>query len=395
LAGHHLDNDRLQRLRQSSHFDLSLLLNGEVYASSLAAEDSTTLSLAPETLAKLLTSSTTIHLHPASQAAFISAISLPGQEDNDLQAVLLLSHRQALMQRTRDDLGKHFLLLSLVIVVIAIAVISLYCRAILKPLQELSITAVAVGRGERAKRLTISSGDEFQLMASHFNTMLDVLEGQDQALRNYSQSLEERIQLRTDTLQEQNSFITSILKSSTSMAIAATDLDLKILYFNPMAEQVFGYESRETIGRTVLEMHERLKIDPSRFARAVAAVKERGTYSFQMERELDGQPQFIDGTLSAIRDDENNINGYLLLASDVTAWKMMEARIKNALAELNIIFDNGAQAITFIRDHIITQVNSKFEQLFGFSRQEVIGQHRLKFWSRLFHGDYERFWLKR
>ena len=39
----------------------------------------------------------------------------------------------------------------------------------------------------------------------------------------------------------------SILRSSTDMAIAATDLDFHILYYNPVAEKVIRIQSRLTI----------------------------------------------------------------------------------------------------------------------------------------------------
>ncbi len=392
LAGLNLHNTTLQRLKHNSHINLSLLINTKLHASTLPAKERLALALTRENLDTLLTNPEATLLQTlAGHDVFVNAIALPHQHGG-IEATMLLSHPQVIMQKAKDTLAKRFLMLTLISVTIAIILVTTYCRSILQPLQELRITAAAVGRGERTHRLDISSGDEFQLMADHFNTMLDVLETQDQALRSYNESLEQRILLRTKTLQEQNNFITSILQSNTTMAIAATDLDFKILYFNPMAEKIFGYESREAVGRTVLEMHEREQVDPHRFQRAVDTVKKEGSYPFHLEQNRDGQLNFIDGTLTAIRDKQENMSGYLLLATDVTDWKMLEARIRNALAELNIIFENTDQSIAFIRDHMITQVNSSFERLFGFRREEIIGKNRIQFWSQLFHGDYDSFW---
>ena len=392
VAGSYLDLACLKGIKQHSHIDITLVKDGQIFLSTLAAlavlEPGTGV---PPQLSELPQVAFGFRLgRLAGEDFYLSRMRLPHLVSGlDVEVLLSHSHRQ--VEEARWGLVRRFLVLSLIIAVVALLIITLYCSSILRPLAALGLTASAVGRGERARRLDVTSGDEFQLMAHHFNSMLDVLESQDQALRTYNESLEQRIQLRTLTLQEQNSFIKSVLSSST-MAIAATDLDYKILYFNPMAEEVFGYESREVLGRTVPELHERQGIDGSLFFNAVDKVKEDDIHNFSLEQERDGQLHFIEGSLSAVRDQRDEASGYLLLANDVTEWKMLEARLRSALAELNIIFENAAQAIVFIRDQLIAQVNSSFERLFAFSREQVIGRNRIDFWSGLFHGDYEHFW---
>ena len=45
------------------------------------------------------------------------------------------------------------------------------------------------------------------------------------------------------------------------MAIAATDKDFRITYYNPMAERIFGYTAEEVIGKTVMVVHIKKKVD--------------------------------------------------------------------------------------------------------------------------------------
>jgi len=57
----------------------------------------------------------------------------------------------------------------------------------------------------------------------------------------------------------------SQLRSSTDIAIATADTDLRITSWSAMAENLFGYTSEEAIGRSVMEMHTRESVAPERF----------------------------------------------------------------------------------------------------------------------------------
>ncbi|MBL0701248.1 MAG: PAS domain S-box protein, partial [Desulfosarcina sp.] len=83
-------------------------------------------------------------------------------------------------------------------------------------------------------------------------------------------------------LAEKTTLLNNILKNAQDIAIATTDLDLRINYYNPMAENLYGYTVEEVLGKTVQEMHTKEKVDPERFERAVEIVRREGRYCYSV-----------------------------------------------------------------------------------------------------------------
>lgn len=74
-------------------------------------------------------------------------------------------------------------------------------------------------------------------------------------------------------LEEKSVYLDNILTSATEYAIATTDLDFRITYYNPIAAKLHGYTAKEVIGRTVQEMHTRENVEHERFDKAVENVR--------------------------------------------------------------------------------------------------------------------------
>ncbi len=125
-------------------------------------------------------------------------------------------------------------------------------------------------------------------------------------------------------LMEKSAFINNILRYSTEMAIVATDLDFRIIYYNPVAEQLFGYTAEQAIGQTVMEIHTREKVEPEWFDRAVATIRNEGEYRYTWEKKKNGETRIVSSRMSGIRNQENEIIGFLLMSWDVTDQKRME-----------------------------------------------------------------------
>lgn len=120
------------------------------------------------------------------------------------------------------------------------------------------------------------------------------------------------------SMQEKAIYLDNILRSSTDMAIAATDTDFRIKYYNPIAERIFGYRAEDVIGKTVMEMHTKEKVDPSRFEKAIETVKTRGAYTYTVEKKSEEGPRIIDSRVSGIWDEGGKLIGFVLMSRDIT-----------------------------------------------------------------------------
>ena len=161
-----------------------------------------------------------------------------------------------------------------------------------------------------------------------------------------------------EKLQETKNTINSILSSATEYAIAATDLQFRIIHYNPAAESIFGYKADEVLGRTVQEMHTRERVLPERFENAIKAVSEYGKYEYEIiSRDSSGRKRFIHSVVMPMYGEKGDATGYILFAQDVTKISVLQAQVVRSerlaatgqlAASIAHEINSPLQAITFI-----------------------------------------------
>jgi PAS domain S-box-containing protein len=179
----------------------------------------------------------------------------------------------------------------------------------------------------------IRRGDELIVLEQQFeNLTMEIIK----ARVNLEKQAEE-------LLREKTVYLDNILHSS-PLAIAATDLDLRVKYFNTVAEKIFGYTAREIIGKTVDEIHVREKVDPAAVDRARELVRLGRDYHYVFEQIRDGRRLFIETGITGIRDKNNALIGYFLVAQDVTERKEVERRLAVQYAVIQILAQSASPA---------------------------------------------------
>lgn len=165
----------------------------------------------------------------------------------------------------------------------------------------------------------ITQSDIIKRMEERYIEFLkEIIRGKDEVLQETKKMLSEKIVLE------------NILRSSTDIAIVAIDLDFRIVYYNPVAEKIFGYKKDRVIGRTVMELHTERKVDPFLFERAVEMIKKEGSYKYTFEYKREGEVRFIESAISGILDSNNSLAGFVLMARDITAHKKLEGELLKA-----------------------------------------------------------------
>lgn len=66
--------------------------------------------------------------------------------------------------------------------------------------------------------------------------------------------------------------------------------------------------------------------------------------------------------------------GSVWLVEDITDQRMAAARVQQALDEQNMIFDNAAVGIMFLRNRVLQRCNSKLAEISGYAMDNLIGQ---------------------
>ena len=161
--------------------------------------------------------------------------------------------------------------------------------------------------------------------------------------------------------------LASIIRSSHDAVIGKT-LDQVITSWNPGAERLYGYTATEMIGRHIEVLIP--VADRAQEARVLAAVA-RGerVEQYQTRRVRKDQTTVeVSLTMSPVADATGAITGVATITRDVTERQRADARFRGLL-------EAAPDAMVCVgTDGRIALVNAQTERLFGYGRDELIGQ---------------------
>ena len=165
------------------------------------------------------------------------------------------------------------------------------------------------------------------------------------------------------------------ITSTTSDAIVTVDAAQRIVFWNEGAEKIFGYRSVEVLGlpleilipKDLRTMHrrgfERLRegMIPQHAIESVAVTKR-------------GNPIHIELTYNEWIVGHQRF--FTSIMRDISARKQLEQQLRQHEIYYHAILDNSAEAIITIDQRgTIEMVNPRACQLFGYTREELLGQN--------------------
>ncbi len=119
-------------------------------------------------------------------------------------------------------------------------------------------------------------------------------------------------------LQQQRSYLDSILTSSKNVGIIATDSAWAIQYCNQAAKQIFGCDEDNALSMPLHKIHDELRNQIDKFNNALRGDGDNLEQSFMIQDDHESGKRFIDARLSSIHDAQYGKSGYTLICSDVT-----------------------------------------------------------------------------
>ncbi len=166
----------------------------------------------------------------------------------------------------------------------------------------------------------------------------DKLRRSEERYRKLAANLAKEIWTRTEALAKETGYLEGILRCSDDMIIT-TDLESRIVEFNPAAEKMLGWTAEEMQGRDASE----LWINPEERAKIVQAVKDSGgiTNYETLLKTKSGDMMEISLTLSILRDEQGKPLGTVGVSKDI-------GKEKAIMRELERLNRNYRETIHFI-----------------------------------------------
>jgi len=160
----------------------------------------------------------------------------------------------------------------------------------------------------------------------------------------------------------------------TALVGLAITRDGKIINANRMAGDIFGYAPRDLQGEPVdilfasaTQYREALKefqemIEKNGFVHVETELVRKGGSAVWCE--IHGRPMVTDRLA----------DGMIYAVQDITLRKYQQAILDNALHQQELLFDLAVVGLLFLRDGCFVKVNRKLLAIFGYAREELLGQ---------------------
>ena len=210
-----------------------------------------------------------------------------------------------------------------------------------------------------------------------------------QANQQLKQEIEERKRTEAE-LQRTKEYLENVIANSVD-AIGIVDRHGKFILWNRRAAEIYGYQLEELADKTAFELY----ADPDELERMLGRLRRAGVVrEFEiLMKKKDGTIVPMDISISLLKDDQGRTIGSVCLARDLSERKKSEAALKYAQAELsrysrdlerqvrertreiNSIL-RYTPAVVYIKDREgrYTLVNSRYEELFAISQEQICGK---------------------
>jgi diguanylate cyclase (GGDEF)-like protein/PAS domain S-box-containing protein len=197
--------------------------------------------------------------------------------------------------------------------------------------------------------------DEFTSLATDFNQFASTTQVLIEDLDATKQSLQQQeVQLRT-------------ILNGVPEAIITLNAEGVIVSINPYAEQVLKAAEKKLLGEPFTRFFEQ-----SEQITSMTTLLEMQEQTKEFKGlDYNAQPFSMWLSLSAISEQAHQ--HFVCVLSDVTEWKQTELKLIRSSSELDTILENAMVGIAFMKDRQLLRVNHKFEEIFGYSKEEIIG----------------------
>ncbi len=163
-------------------------------------------------------------------------------------------------------------------------------------------------------------------------------------------------------------------------AVIATDISGHVTFLNSVAERLTGWNTPDAVGKDAGQIfhivNEQTREEVfSPITRVLLENRVVGLANHTLLLARDGHEYPIEDSGAPIRDEAGNLLGVVLVFRDVTENRRKEQAVQQSQTRTQLVIETALDAVVEIgEDDRISGWNAQAEQMFGWSREEAIGQ---------------------
>jgi PAS domain S-box-containing protein len=193
-----------------------------------------------------------------------------------------------------------------------------------------------------------------------------------------------------DALRESEARLKTIFDTSPVAIVISAMEDGRLLYVNPVTSRINGYTPEEMIGRTAQDIRF-WQSDDERNSRYREFFRDGRPFQFEKPfGRKDGSHGLALASVALIELEGQRC--VLTIIQDITQLRAQEAALRESEARFAKFFDMSpiAVVVSGMEDGRATEINPAFEDVFGYSRSDVIGKTSIEIGLTVDHPGRER-----
>lgn len=196
-------------------------------------------------------------------------------------------------------------------------------------------------------------------------------------LQKYREHLQEMVAERTDLLYDTEQRYRLLVDGIKDCANFMLDKDGIVMTWNVGAERLMGYTADEIIGQHVNIFYPPEAIASRKTEIQLAQARQDGRVEDEGWRlRKDGNRFWASVVITALYDENNELQGYAKLTRDITERKQADEQLRDSTERIQAILDTVVDGIITINESgVVDSFNPAAEHLFGYPADEVVGRN--------------------
>ena len=229
---------------------------------------------------------------------------------------------------------------------------------VVDPIRRLRDYALALGRGDPARRIEFKGSVELQDLASSLSKMAEEISIREDALRKSEEKYRELVE-------------------NANCIITRVNLNGTITFFNEFAQSFFGYTEEEILGRHVIGTIVPETDSAGQNLRMAIHDVMRNPHLYAMyENEnirKNGDRVWVMWANKALFAEGGKVCGVLSIGTDITARKMAEDKLRRSEQEKDAILNSLKKVAVYYLDCEMRVIwtNATSKQVFGLTHEEL------------------------